>query len=146
MATASADIDIHATRARILDVLADLPRYPEWSAVHRKARVLDRDARGRPKRAAMSVAAGGLADQQTIDYTWHADGVEWSLVRSGQQRNQEGRYSIRAGRDGVAHVHYELSIDPAIPVPGFLVRVIMRKAVTAATEGLKRRVEATPGG
>jgi hypothetical protein len=146
MATATADIDIQATRAQILDVLADLPHYPEWSAVHKRASILERDAHGRPKRAKMSVAAGGLADQQTLDYKWRADGVQWSLVRSTQQRKQAGRYSIRPARGGGSHVHYELTIDPAIPVPGFLVRVIMRKAVTAATEGLKRRVEATPGG
>lgn len=141
MATVNAEIDIRATGEQILSVLADLPHYPEWSAVHKQALILERDANGRPKRAKMSVAAAGLTDQQTLDYIWRANSVEWSLVRSLQQRSQVGRYSIRSGKDGTSHVRYELTIDPAIPVPGFLVRAVMGKAVKAATEGLKQRVE-----
>lgn len=38
-------------------------------------------------------------------------------------------------------MRYDLDISPAIPVPGFLVRQVIKKAVTAATEGLRRRVE-----
>jgi hypothetical protein len=67
--------------------------------------------------------------------------MDWSLVRSGQQRNQVGRYLISKGPHGTSHVHYELRIDPAIPVPGFLVRAVMKNAVTAATTGLKNRIE-----
>jgi hypothetical protein len=89
----------------------------------------------------MSVAAAGLADVQTIDYRWRDDGVDWTLVRSGRQRAQEGHYAISAFRDGTTHVHYELRIDPAIPLPRLIVRAVMRRAVTAATEGLKRRAE-----
>lgn len=141
MATATAEFEVNASRERILDVLADLPHYPEWSPVHKAADVLERDANGRPKRASMAVAAAGLTDHQTLDYVWSPDGVEWSLVKSGQQRHQTGRYSINPGARGTSRVRYELTIDPAIPMPGFLVRTVMRKAVDAATDGLKRRVE-----
>lgn len=141
MATAHAEVDIHAGRAEILDVLADLPHYPRWSAVQRRAEVDAVDAHGRPARATMSVAAAGLVDRQTLDDTWRADGVDWTLVHSTQQRHQTGRYTVGAARHGSCHVRYELTIDPAIPVPGFLVRTIMGRAVTAATEGLKHEVE-----
>ena len=141
MATLSAEIDIRATPDRILDVIADLSSYPQWSSVHRRATVTERDERGRPRRATMAVAAAGLTDEQTLDYTWSADGVLWTLVSSAQQKRQEGGYSITAGSGDVSHVRYQLSIDPSIPMPGILVRQIMRKAVSAATDGLKRRVE-----
>lgn len=134
-------MDIKATPEEILDVLADLPHYPEWSVVHKRAHIDSVAADGRPKRATMSVTAAGLADVQTIEYHWHADGVDWDLVRSTQQRGQHGQYSITKGKHGSTHVHYELRIDPAIPVPGIVVRVVMHRAVTAATEGLKKRVE-----
>lgn len=141
MATVSAEVDITAPPARILDVLADLPHYPEWSSVHRRASVESRDDNGRPHRATMAVAAAGLTDQQTLDYTWSAHGVRWSLVCSTQQKRQQGSYSIRSHGHGVSRVRYDLTIDPRIPVPGIIVRQVMRGAVTAATEGLKRRVE-----
>ncbi|MGE5156146.1 MAG: SRPBCC family protein [Betaproteobacteria bacterium] len=141
MATVSATIDIDATPAEILAVLADLPAYPQWSAVHKKVSVETRFPDGRPKRASMGVAAVGLTDTQVLDYTWTADGVSWELAKPTlQQRLQQGSYAISTGSD-VSHVHYELRIDPAIPLPGLIVRQVMKKAVTAATSGLKQRVE-----
>jgi hypothetical protein len=101
MATNSGTIDIRATPAEILAVLADVPAYPQWSA----------------------------------------HGVSWSLVKpTPQQKDQRGSYSITDGA-GVSHVHCELMIDPTIPLPGLVVRQIMKKALTAGTDGLKRRVE-----
>jgi polyketide cyclase/dehydrase/lipid transport protein len=140
MATVSAEFDVDATPGEILDVIADLPDYPQWSSVHRRATV-ESTANGRPARATMLVAAAGLTDQQTIDYTWSADGVSWRLVKSGQQKRQTGSYSIRRGRGGTSHVRYDLTIDPLVPMPGIIVRQVMKKAVKAATDGLKRRVE-----
>jgi hypothetical protein len=141
MVSITADVDIDASPGEILDVLADLPHYPEWSAVHRAATVETRFPTGRPKRATMAVRAAGMTDEQTLEYEWHRTGLDWSLVHSGQQRRQEGHYAITKGPHGGSHVHYELQIDPAIPVPSFIAKAIMKKAASAATEGLKHRVE-----
>lgn len=142
MARVDADVDIHATPGQILDVIADLPAYPAWSSVHRSARIDHRFRDGRPRRATMAVAAVGLADEQVLDYTWADSHVSWALVKAGQQRDQHGSYDITRGPRGTCRVHYHLDITPAIPLPDFVVRRVMRKAVTAATEGLKREVEA----
>lgn len=141
MATISATIDIAATPEEILDVLADLPTYSTWSAVHKRTSVDTRFPDGRPKHATMGVAAVGLTDTQELDYRWTKHGVSWTLAKPTlQQKHQQGSYSITTSA-GVSHVHYELSIDPAIPMPGLIVRQVMKKAVTAATEGLKKRLE-----
>ena len=141
MATISATIDIEATPAEILTVIADVPTYAQWSAVHKWTSVESRFPDGRPMRASMGVLAVGLTDTQVLDYEWSAHGVSWSLVKPTQlQKDQRGGYSITEGA-GVSHVHCELHIDTAIPLPGLLVRQVMKKAVTAGTDGLKRRVE-----
>lgn len=141
MATVTATIDIDATPGEILDVLADLEHYPTWSSVHRRARIQDVDTHGRPKRATMTVSAAGLSDEQVLDYSWKTNSVSWTLVSSGQQKNQRGRYVITKDGQQHSHVQYELTIDPIFPVPGIIVRRVMGRAVSAATEGLKRRVE-----
>jgi Polyketide cyclase / dehydrase and lipid transport len=141
MATISATIDIKATPAEILAVIADVPTYAQWSAVHKWTSVDSRFPDGRPRRASMGVSAAGFTDTQVLDYEWSAHGVSWSLVKPTlQQKDQRGGYSITEGA-GVSHVHCELHIDTAIPLPGLLVRQVMKKAVTAGTDGLKRRVE-----
>ena len=141
MATISATIDIRATPAEILAVIADVAAYPQWSAVHKWASVDSRFPDGRPRRVSMGVSAVGLTDTLVLDYEWTAHSVCWSLVRPTlQQKDQRGSYSITNGV-GVSHVHCELHIDTAIPLPGLLVRQVMKKAVTAGTDGLKQRVE-----
>ncbi len=141
MATVSATIDIEATPAEILAVIADVPAYPQWSALHKWASAESRFPDGRPMRASMGVSAVGLTDTQVLDYEWTAHGVSWSLVKPTlQQKDQRGSYSITDGV-GISHVHFELQIDTAIPLPGLLVRQVMKKAATAGTDGLKRRVE-----
>jgi hypothetical protein len=140
MVSVHGEVDIRASTAQVLDVLADLPAYPAWSSVHKHAVVDETGTDGRPRRATMTVNAAGLADEQVLDYEWTPHGLTWSLVRSGQQRDQHGRYTVTERR-GHAHVRYDLDIQPAIPVPGFVVRRVMSKAVTAATEGLRDRVE-----
>ena len=143
MATISATIDIDATPEQIMTVLADVAAYPEWSAVHKSATVDATFPDGRPKRATMGVAAVGLTDTQVVEYEWSAAGVTWTLVKPTlQQKAQTGSYSI-AESGGGSRVSCELNIDPAIPLPGLIVRQIMKKAVTAGTEGLKRRVESS---
>ena len=141
MATSSATIDIEATPAEILAVIADVPSYAQWSAVHKWTSVESRFPDGRPMRARMGVLAVGLTDTQVLDYEWSAHGVSWSLVNPTQlQKDQHGGYSITEGT-GVSHVHCELHIDTAMRLPGLLVRQVMKKAVTVGTDGLKRRVE-----
>jgi hypothetical protein len=118
-----------------------VPAYSQWSAVHKWAEVDSRFPDGRPRRARMGISAAGLTDTQVLDFEWSAHGVTWSLVNpTPQQRTQRGGYSITRG-DGVSHVHCELHIDPAIPLPGLIVRQIMKRALAAGTHGLKRRVE-----
>ena len=140
MATVTAEFDVRATPAEILDVIADLPHYPQWSSVHRRASV-ESSAEGRPARATMLVTAAGLSDQQTLDYTWSDHGVTWTLVKSGQQKHQRGSYAISPGPGENSHVRYDLTIDPLVPMPGIIVRQVMKKAVKAATDGLKQRIE-----
>ncbi|SRR6266496_3939415 len=141
MASGSATIDIEATSAEILAVIADVPAYPQWSALHKWASVEDWFPDGRPKRVRMGVSAVGLTDTQVLDFEWSAHGLNWSLSKPTlQQRDQRGGYSITADT-GVSHVRCELSIDAAIPLPGLIIRQVIKKALVAATDGLKQRVE-----
>jgi hypothetical protein len=80
MASVTGDVDIHATPKQILDVLADLPHYPEWSSVHKQATIETRDPAGRPARATMAVRA---ATGAPTAWTGHSSGPGSSATRWG---------------------------------------------------------------
>ncbi len=88
MATLSAEVDISATPAEILDVIADLQSYPEWSSMHKRTSIEQRWPDGRPKRATLAITVMGMADEVVLDFEWGDDTASWSMVKSSQQKAQ----------------------------------------------------------
>jgi hypothetical protein len=87
----------------------------------------------------MKVRTAGITDEQVLDYTWHDDGLSWTLKSAKQQRSQEARYTLTPEGD-TTRVRFELTIDPLIPLPGFLLKRVTKGVMGTATEGLRKRV------
>jgi uncharacterized protein YndB with AHSA1/START domain len=139
--TETRETTIDATPEQVMDVLTDLESLPQWSSAHQKIEILDRDDEGRPTRSRQLVKIVGVADEQVLDYSIHDDGVSWTLVSSKQQRAQEGRYTLTPDGDSTL-VRFELTIDPLVPLPGFLIKRGAKGLMTTATDGLRKRVQA----
>jgi len=137
--TESRDITIEATPAEILAVLYDLETLPEWSSAHQEVEVLERDDEGRPTTSRQVVKIVGISDEQVLAYTVYDDGVGWTLVESKQQRAQEGRYTLTSDGD-TTKVRFELTVDPLVPLPGFLIKKGAKGLMDTATKGLRTRV------
>ncbi|BBY19527.1 SRPBCC family protein [Mycolicibacterium litorale] len=137
--TESREVVIEATPDDILDVLYDLESLTEWSSAHQEVEILERDEEGRPKRSRQVVKIVGVSDEQVLDYTVHDDGVGWTLVSSKQQRAQDGRYTLTPEGDKT-RVRFELTVDPTVPLPGFLVKKGAKGLMETATDGLRKRV------
>ncbi|GGF13137.1 SRPBCC family protein [Williamsia phyllosphaerae] len=136
----SSSIDIAAPIATILDAIADLESYPSWSPIHKEVEVLERDDNGRPTKARMSASLMGIADEQVLTYDWNDTGVTWDLLESTQQKAQHAEYRLTETADGT-HVDFEMSLDPKIPVPGFLLKKGKKTIIEMATQGLKDQVK-----
>jgi hypothetical protein len=111
----------------------------EWSSVHKKVEILERDKEGHPTKSRQAVKIVGVTDEQVLDYSVHDDGVSWKLVSSKQQRGQEARYTLTPDGDST-RVHFELTVDLSAPVPGFLVKRGAKGLMDTATDGLRKRV------
>lgn len=130
---------IEASPQEILDVIADLDALPEWSSAHQSVEVVETGDDGRPKVAKMTVKTGGITDEQMVAYTWGADRVSWTLLSSTQQRAQDGSYTLTADGDRT-RLTFDLTVDPIAPVPGFLLKRIIKSSLETATEGLRKYV------
>ncbi len=137
--TEARDVTIEATPEEIMGVLVDLESLTEWSSAHQKVEVLERDEQGRPAKSRQVVKIVGVSDEQVLDYTVHDDGVGWTLVSSKQQRAQEGRYTLTPNGDST-DVRFELTVDPVVPLPGFLIKKGAKGLMDTATDGLRKRV------
>lgn len=138
---ASSTIRIDAPPDQVLEVIADIDSYPEWTGQIKSAQVLDRDPDGRPRRAAFVMDAGVLKDEYTLEYDWNERGVAWQLVgKSSVQKSQVGSYAL-ADKGGTTEVTYRLAVDISMPMLGMFKRKAEKMIMDSALKELKKRVE-----
>jgi ribosome-associated toxin RatA of RatAB toxin-antitoxin module len=139
MATSdSREVTIEATPEEILDVIADVESTPTWSPQYQSAEVLEAYDNGRPKRVKMKIKTAGISDEQVVDYTWADDIVSWTLVSAGQLKAQDASYTLTPDGDKTK-VRFDITIDLAIPLPGFVLKRAMKGGVETATDGLRNQ-------
>lgn len=140
MATSdSREVVIDATPEEILDVIADVETMPEWSSQQQSVEIVEGGDDGRPRRVKMKVKSAGISDEQVVDYTWTDDGASWTLVSAGQLKSQDAKYTLTPEGDKT-RVKFELSIDPSVPIPGFILKRAIKGAMETSTDGLRKRV------
>lgn len=141
--TASETIHIAAPPARVWEIAADVERYPEWVRDVKDVVVRNRDDAGRPAEVEFRASALGRSTHYTLsyDYTRAPEVLAWKMVRGDIQRSIEGAYHLRESADGGTDVRYDLAIELATALPGFVKRRAEVRILSAVRE-LKTRAEA----
>ena len=129
----------------------DVARYPEWVENLQAVDIQTTDDQGRP--ATVRFEAAGLGRMSTYVLAYDLSGaphvLAWNLVSGDLTREIEGRYVFHdmteePGRP-ITEVEYELTIDLAVPLPGYVKRRAEDKIVASALDRFKQRVEDTVG-
>ncbi|WBB79965.1 SRPBCC family protein [Micromonospora sp. WMMD882] len=140
-------ITIGAPPERVVAVICDFPRYPEWTGTMRRVEVLARDEDGHASQVRFTLDAGVLADEYVLAYSYAEDlsRIEWRLVApSRMQRAQRGAYDVVGNPDGTCTVTYTLEVDLAVGMLGMFRRKAEKMIMDTALKQLKHRVE-VPG-
>jgi ribosome-associated toxin RatA of RatAB toxin-antitoxin module len=139
--TSTGSVVIAAPKGDVMAVIADVARYPEWSAGIKEVSVVASGPDGRPSTARFVLDAGVLRDTYVLGYEWDGDdAVRWSLVESKIMKSQLGSYTL-TDRDGATEAAYELAIELSIPMIGLLKRKAQNAIIDTALDELKKRVE-----
>lgn len=135
-------IRIDASPARCWEVATDYARYPEWAKDVKQATVLESDADGRAEKVEFRAAAMGKSIRYVLEYDYSdaPEGFSWQLVEGEMIRRCDGRYEFQAEDDGT-QVTYDLAIELAMPLPGFMKRRAAGIIIGNALPELKREVE-----
>jgi carbon monoxide dehydrogenase subunit G len=137
------EIQIEAEPAEVLAVISDYEAYPEWAEGIRKAEVKKKDSQGRPSEVAFEVSQMGVGATYTLGYRYKANGggVSWTTrSASGAVKDIKGEYVVESSGEGT-RVTYRTTIEPAIPLMGFMKRQAEKMIIGTALTGLKKRVE-----
>lgn len=135
----SKEVVIEASKQEVLDVITDVESSPEWSSAQQKVEIVDTTDDGRPHRVKMRIKSAGITDDCEVEYTWTDAVVSWKLVGSKQQKRQDASYTLTEEGDKT-RVKFDLTVEPAIPIPGFVMKRAIKGAMNDATDGLRKRV------
>ena len=135
----SASIEIAASPAEVMAVIADFEHYPEWVDSMRSAEVLTITA-GRPKTVRMVLDHPLVKDDYVLTYDWKRDSVSWGLIEGTLLKAMDGSYAL-AAKNGRTTVTYTLAVDVNLPMIGMFKRKAEKTIIDGALKGLKRRVE-----
>lgn len=135
-------ITIDAEPAAVMAVIADFEAYPAWAQGVKKAEILDSDGEGRGAKVRYEVSLVGLSGWYVLSYDYQPGerGVSWSFLEGSPIRNLEGVYDLEP-QGGGTFVSYRATVDPGIPMIGFMKRKVEKIVVDTALKGLKNRVE-----
>lgn len=137
----STEFDVSASPEQVMDAVAAIEDLPRRSSSIRSATVETRHDDGRPHRVRSQVSAAGFTDEEVKDYAWDGLGsVTWTLVSSSMQSEQVGGYTLTPSGSGT-HVRFDLTIGVKIPMPGFVLKRILKGALYEGSTGLKKYVE-----
>lgn len=128
--------------AVIMDVIADVERYPEWIAGLQSVTADELAEDGRPLAATFHGSLGGvIRGFYSVAYDWEQTEVSWHYTAGDALKDLHGTYACTERGDGTTEVEYRLEIELTIPVVGMLRRRGEKAVVDSALKGLKRRVE-----
>lgn len=87
----------------------------------------------------MKLKTMGISDEMVVEYTWSDLGASWKLLSSSQLKTQDASYTLTP--DGAkTKVKFDITIDPSVPIPGFVLKRAMKGGLESATDGLRKQV------
>jgi carbon monoxide dehydrogenase subunit G len=142
--TSTQSIVIAAPPERVVEVICDFPRYPEWVSAVKRAEVTEEYEDGYASQVKFVLDAGVVQDAYTLVYEYAEDlsRIQWRLAGPSKiQKAQDGSYDIEQNPDGTSTVTYTLAVELSIGMLGMFKRKAEKMIMDSALRDLKRRVE-----
>ena len=126
-------------------LVSDVESYGEWVSDLREVAIENRDEQGRVTEATFRVAAMGRSATYSLAYD-HSDApsaIRWELVTGDIVKRLDGSYRFESvpNEPNQTEVIYELALELAIPLPGFVKRRAEGRIAHAALDDLQVQLE-----
>ena len=131
---------VDAPAYKVMQVIGDFERYPDWAQNVKEVTVRERDPQGRPSQVWYRVDAWIMAITYVLAYEYEESRLTWHLVEGDQLEVLSGEYLLLE-EDGGTRVRYTLEVEVAFPLPGFLKQRAAKLILETGLGDLKRRAE-----
>ena len=135
----SGSVDIAASPAEIMNVIADFDHYREWVDSMKSAEVLTWSGE-KAETVRMVLDHNLVKDDYVLAYEWQPTKVSWRLVEGTLLKAMDGAYELEP-KGATTTVTYHLTVDVNLPMIGLFKRKAERTIIDGALKNLKKRVE-----
>jgi zona occludens toxin (predicted ATPase) len=138
--------EVAATPDVCFETAVDYETVAEWQRAAKAVDVIERypDGLGRIVDWHVDLAVREL--RYRLEYSYEPPHtVRWDFVEGDMLKDIGGGYRFVADGEGRTIATYEVSVQPAIPVPGFVARRLERELMKRSVDDLRREVERRAG-
>lgn len=136
------EFDIDASPELAYATLLDVESLPQWSASHKSAVIVERDANGNPSVVDVEAGLVGITEQLVFNYEFTELKCKWDTAKEGTAIRGQGGYYLLSPKGDGTHVEVEMYIDPKVKLPGFVVKKGVKMAADIASKGFAKEVMA----
>lgn len=137
----SKTVTINAPLADVVAAVRDVAGQPKWFPGTIAAEVVESFDDGLPKRARLVNDVKVAKDEFELDYTHEDVKMSWVLVApSKAQKSQSGSWEF-VDKGAATEATLSLTIDSALPLPGFIQKKALGDTLKGGTNGLKKFCE-----
>jgi ribosome-associated toxin RatA of RatAB toxin-antitoxin module len=135
----SLSVTVNAPLDEVLAFLRDIDNQKNWFPGNQESEVLERDEAGRCIRARLVNDVKVAKDEFEVDYTNSDTGFTWELMSPTKvQKTQKGSWSL-VDKGGKTEATMALTIDTALPLPGFVQKKTLKDTLKGATSALAKQ-------
>ncbi|MGB7983201.1 MAG: SRPBCC family protein [Candidatus Nanopelagicales bacterium] len=137
--TESMEVSVNAPADQVLAFLRDIDNQHNWFPGNLESEVLERDEEDRCVRARMVNDVKVAKDEFALTYTHTEDGFSWTLVEATRvQKSQQGNWQL-VDKGGRTLATMTLTVDTALPLPGFIQKKTVKDTLKGATSALAKQ-------
>ena len=135
----SLSVTVNAPLTEVLAFLRDIDNQKNWFPGNEESQVLERDDAGLcTKPRLVNDVKVAKADFE-LGYTNNDTGFTWELMTPTKvQKIQKGSWSL-ADKGGKTEATMSLTIDTALPLPGFVQKKTLKDTLKGATSALAKQ-------
>jgi carbon monoxide dehydrogenase subunit G len=133
---ASREFVVDAPPEVVMEALTDVGVLSSWSPLHKHVEVIDRYPDGLPHHVKTKIKILGLVDKEILEYHWGPDWVVYDAKRTAQQHGQHIEYNLKPEGLEKTRVRFDITVEPAGPIPAFVVKRATEKVLDASVKGL----------
>ena len=137
--------EVAASAELCFETITDYESFPDWQRAAKRADVLERDAEGRGRVVEFHVDLGIRQLRYRLRYHYDPPRrIWWDFLDGDFAKDIGGEYRLEP-RDESTLATYAVTVEPAVPVPGFLARRLEREMMKRSVEDLRREAERRAG-